>query len=113
MADPLLSVVDGDVKMSDPRRDVARGRTAYGHDAQILHRYGMKATPVASGPGSGGSTNNLGAGSFSMGTTSDAALWAKALVASSTPAAVAASVLARMFTSFSPIGYAERGTNLT
>jgi hypothetical protein len=64
-------------------------------------RYGMKATPVASGPVIGGSTNNLGAGSFSMGTTSDAALWAKALVASSAPAAMAASVLARMFTSLS------------
>src|SRR5438094_7735309 len=30
-------VVNGDVKMSDARRDVARRRTAYGHDAQILH----------------------------------------------------------------------------
>src|SRR5262249_21134091 len=43
----------------------------------------------------------LGAGSFSMGTTSDAALWAKALVASSAPAAMPASVLARMVTFFS------------
>ena len=31
---------------------------------QLSTRYGMKATPLASGPGSGGSTNNLGAGSF-------------------------------------------------
>jgi hypothetical protein len=52
--------------------------------------YGIKATAQASGPGSEGSTNNLGAGSFSMGTTSDAALWANALVASRAPVATTA-----------------------
>jgi hypothetical protein len=36
--------------------------------------------------------------------TSDAVLRAKALVASGAPAAMAASVLARMFISFSPFG---------
>jgi hypothetical protein len=44
--------------------------------------YGMKATPWASGPGSGGSTTSLGAGSSSMGTT---VLWAKAPFAISVP----------------------------
>jgi hypothetical protein len=42
------------------------------------------ATPWANGPGSGGSTNSLGVGSLSMGTT---VLWAKAPVAIAVPSA--------------------------
>ncbi len=55
-------------------------------------RYGMNTTPPANGPGSGGSTISLGAGSLSMGTT---VLWANAPVASTVQAASAASVLMR------------------
>src|SRR5215470_6039510 len=56
----------------------------------------------------GRSTNNRGAGSFSIFTTSETASWTETLVASNAPAAAPNSVLARMFTSFSPIRYAER-----
>src|SRR4029077_5166564 len=53
-------------------------------------RYGTNTTPWASGPGSGGSTVRLGAGSFSTLTT---VLCAKAAPASRLVAAIAASVL--------------------
>src|SRR5918994_4848101 len=67
----------------------------------------MNTTPRANGPGSGGSTISLAAGSLSMGTT---ALWAKAPMAKTVQAATAASVLMSRFIAFSPLEtrYAER-----
>src|SRR5262245_60716733 len=62
-------------------------------------RYGMKTTPRASGPGSGGATISLGAGPLSMGTT---VLWAKAPVASM-PAATEASAVMSSVISLSPL----------
>src|SRR3954454_1281711 len=61
-------------------------------------RYWGQKMPWASPSRSGGSTISLGAGSFSIATYGEAplmslALWAKALVASTVPAATVASVL--------------------
>src|ERR671920_394431 len=61
-------------------------------------RYGMRAAPRASGPGSGASTISLGAGSFLIGKNTGGlpaspALWARAPVASTATAAAVASVL--------------------
>src|SRR5512144_2823604 len=66
-------------------------------------RYWIWTTPWASGPGSGGSTTSLGAGSFSMARYGETprtslALWANAPVASTAPAATAASILMSMVT---------------
>ena len=75
-------VVDGDVQMPDPRRHVARGRPAHSQrDAKALHlvRDEHHALGQRTGPGSGGFTMSLGAGSLPMGTT---ALWAEAPVES-------------------------------
>src|SRR5437016_8948238 len=72
---------------------------------KLSTRYGIKTTPWASGPGSGGSTISVGAGS-SMGTT---VLWAKAPMASTVPAAIVASVLMSRFIAFSPWRLAAGG----
>src|SRR5262245_15489557 len=57
---------------------------------RFSRRYGMYTTPLASGPGSGGSTVRLGAGSLA---TLKTVLCAKAPAASRVLAATAASVL--------------------
>src|SRR5712692_8639326 len=69
---------------------------ATGRIRKFSTRYGMNTTPWANGPGSGGSTISLGAGSLSMGTT---VLWAKAPVAIAVSSAV---VSISGFIAFSP-----------
>src|SRR5688572_21197019 len=70
-------------------------------------RYWAQKTPRASPSGSGGSTTSFGAGSFSIATYGEAprmslALWAKAVVASTVPAAITARVLRRIVIAVSP-----------
>jgi len=67
----------------------------------------MNATPRDNGPGSGGSTISLAAGSSSIGTT---ALWAKAPVTKTVQAATAASVVMSRFICILPFGDSLRGT---
>jgi hypothetical protein len=94
-------IVELDVQVPDPGRDVAGSGPADGNDAKVSRRYGMKTTPWASGPGSGGSTVRLTGGSLSMLTT---VLCAKAPATSRMVAATAASVLMRRVIARSPLG---------
>src|SRR4051812_21582513 len=82
--------VERDVKVSDPGREFAGGRSADGNVRRFSRRYGMKTTPLASGPASGGSTVRPGAGSWSTSTT---VLCATASATSSAAAVAATSVL--------------------
>jgi hypothetical protein len=62
----------------------------------------MNTTPWANGPGSGGSTNSLGAGSSSMGTS---------VLCATAPGAIAvssASVWVSWFIAFSPLTFGAR-----
>src|SRR6267143_995929 len=68
---------------------------------RFSRRYGMKTTPWASGPASGGCTVRLGAGSFSTLTT---VLCAKAPATSRALAATATSVLMSGVIAKSPLG---------
>jgi hypothetical protein len=61
------------------------------------------ARPAGPSSVSGGSTTSLGAGSFSMAMSGVLALWAKALVVSAAPAAIAASVLMSRVFALSPL----------
>jgi hypothetical protein len=84
--------------MTDSRGDRLRALSPdTGRIRTFSTRYGIKTRPLASGPGSGGSTISPGAGSLSMGTRKGAALWARALLANTAPAAAAASALMGRF----------------
>ena len=54
------------MQMAGARRQVACGRPPTARTRKFSARYGMNTTPRANGPGSGGSTISLAAGSLSM-----------------------------------------------
>ena len=110
---PPGQVVDGDVQMPDTWRDLEGGRPEHGCDAHVLHAVLGPEDALGQPLGKWGSTISLGAGSFSIATYGEAprmslALWAKALVARTVPAATTASVLMSMVIAVSPFEHRLR-----
>jgi hypothetical protein len=83
-------VVDGDVQMPDPWRDVAGARPEHRYDAEVLRPVWDQDGAPGQRVGKRGATISLGAGSFSMGKNGEAArtslaLWANTLMARCRP----------------------------